>query len=290
MKIVPQKMRWGVERRLEFIEFRAFWEGGVNRSDLTEQFGISVPQASADLSTYQELALGNIEYNSSEKKYVPTANFVPRLITPTAEEYLRQLTSAEDQNGSASWVESIPSIEMIPVLRRRMAPAVLRDMLKAIRTSSSISVLYQSMSPRTPDIAWRIFSPHALASDGMRWHVRAFCHKDRQFKDFLLSRCQETGKLGNTEASQDMDTHWCNHLDVELQPNPALSADQREGIARDYEMTNGRLILTVRRALLFYLNKHLRLDYVAFDPRPANNPLIVVNRNEFDSAIEAARF
>ena len=25
-------LRWGVEQRLEFIEFRLLWEGGVNRS------------------------------------------------------------------------------------------------------------------------------------------------------------------------------------------------------------------------------------------------------------------
>lgn len=24
-------LKWGVERRLEFIEFRLFWEGGVNQ-------------------------------------------------------------------------------------------------------------------------------------------------------------------------------------------------------------------------------------------------------------------
>ncbi len=27
-------LKWGVERRLEFIEFRLYWEGGVNRSDI----------------------------------------------------------------------------------------------------------------------------------------------------------------------------------------------------------------------------------------------------------------
>ena len=27
-----RNLRWGVEQRLEFIEFRLFWEGGINRS------------------------------------------------------------------------------------------------------------------------------------------------------------------------------------------------------------------------------------------------------------------
>ena len=44
------ELRWGVAQRLEFIEFRLFWEGHVNRSDLMEQFGLSVNQSSAHLN------------------------------------------------------------------------------------------------------------------------------------------------------------------------------------------------------------------------------------------------
>ena len=46
MDIDKSELRWGVAQRLEFIEFRLFWEGRVNRSDLMEQFGLSVNQAS----------------------------------------------------------------------------------------------------------------------------------------------------------------------------------------------------------------------------------------------------
>ena len=46
------ELRWGVAQRLEFIEFRLSWEGHVNRSDLMEQFGLSVNQAFADLNRY----------------------------------------------------------------------------------------------------------------------------------------------------------------------------------------------------------------------------------------------
>ena len=45
MEIDRSELRWGVEQRLEFIEFRLFWEGHVNRSDVMEQFGLSVNQA-----------------------------------------------------------------------------------------------------------------------------------------------------------------------------------------------------------------------------------------------------
>jgi len=35
-------LRWGVERRLEFIAFRLLWEGHMNRGDLMDAFGVSV--------------------------------------------------------------------------------------------------------------------------------------------------------------------------------------------------------------------------------------------------------
>lgn len=40
-------VRWGIECRFEFIEFRLFWKGHVNRGDLMPVSGISINQASA---------------------------------------------------------------------------------------------------------------------------------------------------------------------------------------------------------------------------------------------------
>ena len=33
---------WGQQQRLEFIDFRLFWEGRLNRSDLMDFFGMSL--------------------------------------------------------------------------------------------------------------------------------------------------------------------------------------------------------------------------------------------------------
>ena len=65
------ELKWGIEQRLEFIEFRLYWEGAINRSDIMGRFGVSMPQASKDLSRYQELAPENMAYNKSEKRYLP---------------------------------------------------------------------------------------------------------------------------------------------------------------------------------------------------------------------------
>src|SRR3984957_8069001 len=93
-------IRWGSERRLEFIEFRLYWEGGVNRSDIVEEFGVSVPQASKDLTLYQEQAPGNIRYDRSEKRYFASESFQPKFIELDAAAYLERLTPAAYPNSA----------------------------------------------------------------------------------------------------------------------------------------------------------------------------------------------
>lgn len=72
-----EKIRWGAERRLEFIEFRLYWRGGIRRADITEKFGVSVPQVFADIGAYQLTAPSNLVYDASEKRYVSTPDFRP---------------------------------------------------------------------------------------------------------------------------------------------------------------------------------------------------------------------
>ena len=63
-------LRWSVEQKLQFIEFRLFWEGHVNRADLMDTFGVSLNQASGDLNRYIALAPDNMVYDKSGKTYV----------------------------------------------------------------------------------------------------------------------------------------------------------------------------------------------------------------------------
>jgi len=51
----------GVERRLEFIEFRLFWEGSINRADPVEALGVSVQKTPENLTLYQKRTPGNME-------------------------------------------------------------------------------------------------------------------------------------------------------------------------------------------------------------------------------------
>jgi hypothetical protein len=105
------ELKWGVERRLEFIEFRLFWEGGVNRADIIEMFDVSVPQASKDLTLYQERAPNNAIYDKSAKRYVAGNHFQPCFLKPDPAAYLNQLRTVSEGilDRSHAWIgESLP--------------------------------------------------------------------------------------------------------------------------------------------------------------------------------------
>src|SRR5258708_12960249 len=84
-------VRWGLGQRFEFIEWRAYWVGRINRKDLEDEFHISTPQASIDFRRYQEAAPGNIEYDATEKSYVATTSFRPKFLELSPQRYFLQL-------------------------------------------------------------------------------------------------------------------------------------------------------------------------------------------------------
>lgn len=289
MKSKARELRWGVEQRLEFIEFRLFWEGALNRSDIVDYFGVSVPQASNDLARYQELAPANIHYDRSEKRYFATNRFKPVFEKPDADRYLNQLRSIGDKvlQPQETWLATIPAFEAMPVPHRRVDPEILRNLLTAIRMRRAIEIHYQSLT-RT-DAMWRWITPHALGSDGLRWHVRAFCHMDRVFKDFLLPRFFETKGDADPAAPASADTVWNAFADVVLVPHPQLSRGQRRVVALDFGMDGESLKIPVRLALLYYFVKRLNLEGDAERRAPKEQHVVLGNKAEVRAALKRAQ-
>lgn len=287
MVLKETNVRRGVKERLEFIDFRLFWEGRINRSDIMDRFDISTPQASKDLSLYESMAPGNLSYDVSAKRYLASASFAPRFIEPSADGFLMQLRNISDRTLSIeeTWLGVPPCAEVMPLPNRRVSVQVLRSVIKAIESGMALSVLYQSMNEHRPGPVWRWIVPHALAHDGLRWHVRAFCEESKRFKDFLLSRCLESGEVRNTEIKASQDRYWNELFSVVLVPNPALSSDQQEIVAQDYCMEYGQIAVPVRKALLYYFNKRLRLDVAKAIDRAKETPVVVLNDRAFQDVL-----
>jgi hypothetical protein len=234
--------------RLLYIEQLGYWRGWVRRQDLIARFGISTPQASADLAAYNDINPGALSYNKSEKRYEGTSDMATVLSEGRFSEAMAVLGETKDQR-----VETVVSID----LPLRSEPAVVvRHLVAATMAHRAIEIHYYSVN--SGSIAWRWISPHAFAHDGYRWHVRAWCHKDKAYKDFVFGRI--AGSRGSRPAGTvPKDTDWLTHVTVRFRARATLSAVQKQAVERDFAMKNGVGRVRVRRAMLFYTLAYLGL-------------------------------
>ncbi|MHA4734399.1 WYL domain-containing protein [Ensifer adhaerens] len=276
---------WTQNRRLEFIEWKLYWEGMLNRSDLEDAFSISTPQASVDLRHYREVAGGNIDYSLSEKAYRPTADMNPRFFSPSADRLLLQLRAwlTGVLPRKDLWFKRPPQLDMTPDIARPVDSECLRRVLGAMSAKEALDVRYQSLT----NSRWRKIAPHALAFDGFRWHIRAWSCDTEDFRDFVLSRISEIGEGCPADFSPEDDIQWNTRTILQLCPHPELTDDQRRAIEQDYNMKDGRLEIEVRLSMAYYFIMRMNLDLD--DLPPARAQIRLQNLAEIQSTIESAR-
>jgi len=277
------EVRWSVEQRLAFVDRRLFWEGKINRSDLSGLFSISTPQASTDLALYDSVAPGNMIYDKHAKAYVVTPGFHSRS-EHSAREYLAQLQLIADGviEQDESWIGWVPPYGVTPKVRRRLEAAVLRKILEAIRSKLGLQIDYQSMSADQPTTRWIV--PHALNFDGHRWHVRAWCHRREKFLDFVLARMLAILQERNDEVDVAQDRAWQETTSLRLGPNPKLPVAQQRAIELDYGMSRGYIDIEVRRSLVYYLSRQLLLDVAKHLP-PERAQVVLLNVAQVNSEL-----
>ena len=260
----PERRVWARNVRYEFMEWKLFWEGQLNRSDLEAAFDISTPQASVDLKNYRGLAEGNVEYDSTAKSFVPGAAIRPRFLVPSADRLLLQLLAL--MSGALPrdvvWFKTLPAIDMAPDVARHVDPECLRLILGAMRSRSALRIRYQSLT----NSRWRVIAPHALAFDGARWHVRAWACDHKDFRDFVLSRIDEFGGAEAASYEPADDVEWHTTITLRVLPHPGLTDDQRRAIERDYGMVDGAREVEVRLSMAFYFIKRHNLDLIDLPP------------------------
>ena len=283
--------RWSVEKRLEFIDFQLYWSGQINRSDIMEKFGVSVPQASNDIRLYKESAPKNLEYDASEKHYFAKEGFEPAFFEPDSYDYLSLLRDdVNELSGKVgAGISGIPAHALIPLPRRIIDTEILRKVVSAINEKQRIDIHYQSMSSDNPK--WRPVSPHALAYDGLRWHARSYCHDSHLYKDFILSRILDISEDSSQSVDLPPDNNWSEFFTIRLKPHPKLNSNQAEAVARDYGMENLEVSVEVRLALLYYFLRRLNLE--DFEPEkrsPREQHVVIANKAETKKALDKAQY
>jgi hypothetical protein len=287
-EITPNK--WSIRRRMEFIDFRLSVEGKINRSDLVNFFGISVPQSSLDFSLYRELVKNckpsreNLRYDVHKKLYVRTDDFKPVFPEECSPDHFLEdlaLVSRDSLSDSRNFFNGrfpVAAATLVPP-KRKVEAKLLFNLIDAINEHMAMHIVYMSLSQgKYMDY---LIAPHSFAYDGFRWHIRAYCYDRHEFRDYVLSRIKssDTPKimapndrfpdpLGNgfrevgTDAASDAD--WNEKVVLKLKINPELSENERNVLALDYGIgNNGYIEHEVRKALLFYAVRNLKLteDY-----------------------------
>jgi len=261
---------WVATERLRFVEACAWWKGIVNRQDSGGLFGISMAQASMDLQLYVEMNPGALVYNMRLKRYEATGEMTCVMAEPRLDEAVARFLVGDARS---SWTgrteesegEGAGCVSVLRMPAREAGAVVERRVFLAVLNGLRIRVRYASVNSGKEE--WRWLRPHALGHNGARWHVRAWCEKNADFRDFTLSRIAEA-EWSREQAEQPMvDQAWQEWVTLKVRPHHELSEDQRKAVERDYAMRNGVLKLKVRKAMEGYLRD--RLGLAMADGKPA---------------------
>ena len=197
------------KEKLEFVEHLAYFNGIVNREDITNRFGISPASATNILSLYSQRAPGNLDYNIRLKRYEIGRSFKPiydvrKLIERIPVYTLPKLHKPVDND----------AIERLAVISR------------AIQRTQSLIITYSSVTSGTSN---RQIIPVAFADNWLRWHLRAYDRNREKYVDFVFSRIQQVDPLeGDTIQDHEHpnnDRQWHSYIDLEIKAHPHNLAD-----------------------------------------------------------------
>ena len=250
-----EKVSQAQRERLFHIDFKLFFLGSVNRTDLVSRFGIKEAAASRDLSLYKELASKNIEYDTKAKTYIQRDGFSPLF------EYSGSQTLAALLHGFGDdFVGTQKSIVTCEAPTQLNYPNIqtLALITRAIHNNQALKIKYRSLSS---GLSEREIVPFALIDNGLRWHVRGYDRARDRFADFVVNRI-EAPQLINEEIPEAQtkaaDNQWNRIVDLHIVPHPRLI--HPETIAFEYDMKEGVLKVQVRAAVAGYVLRHWNVD------------------------------
>jgi len=263
-----EKVSQAQRERLFHIDFKLYFLGSVNRTDLVSRFGIKEAAASRDLSLYKELASKNIEYDTKAKTYIQREGFTPLF------EYSGSQTLAALLHGFGDdFVGTQKPIVTCEAPTQLNYPNIqtLAFITRAIHNSQVLKIKYRSLSS---GLSEREIVPFALIDNGLRWHVRGFDRARDRFADFVVNRI-EAPQLFNEEIpeaqTKTADNQWNRIVDLHIVPHPRLT--HPETIAFEYDMQPVKddldkdrgedgvmLVLQVRAAVAGYVLRRWNVD------------------------------
>lgn len=249
---LPQVQR----ERLSHIDFKLYFLGELRRTDVADRFGTGPAAATRDIAQYKELAPGNLLLDNTDKVYRTTENFTP-LFDHAPQRVLTALSRGFGE-GIGEELKSMVRCEF-PLALSVPKMSVLAPITRAIHRGKAVRMAYTSVRSGCNE---REIVPTALVNNGMRWHVRAYDRRSKEFRDFVFTRMEEPVLLEDSaiadEEKVDQDAQWNRIIELELVPHPAHP--RPEVVMMDYEMPDGVLRVKVRAANAGYMLRRSTID------------------------------
>ncbi|NBX75135.1 MAG: WYL domain-containing protein [Proteobacteria bacterium] len=245
--------------RLAYIDLRLRYTGEVMRQDIVESYDIKSAAATRDFALYKELAPKNLSYDKSEKRYIigkwfsPLFEFFPQQILPWI---------------AGGYGDTVPlkNKAVIPNettgINRTISGDVLAIISRGIYSKRIVEISYRSLSS---GLTVRSIAPFVLVANGDRWHVRAHDRKNKDYRDFSLSRiidAKQTEEAITPSESYANDIQWNRIVELDLVPHPA-NIQHPDTIEAEYGMQNGVLRTKIRAALVGYFLRRWNIDCTA---------------------------
>lgn len=251
---------WAARQRLRYIETCAWWKGIVNRNDLVELFSISMAQASSDMQAYLEQNPNSMTYNLRQKRYEATSTMKWVVSQPNLADAAALFMGGDVRGlwtGEPDFPQPGNGVSIIRMPAREAKEVVERRAFLAIMNGYRIRMRYVSVHSGKDE--WRRIRPHALGHNGSRWHLRAWCERNDDYRDFALGRIAEIEWTRDHMDLPRPDEEWDTFVTLKIRPHRSLEAVQKLAVEMDYGMTAGSLKIKVRKAMEGYLRDRLGL-------------------------------
>lgn len=238
--------------RMVHIEKVAYWRGRVGRADLMDTYDLSAAQASSDFGRYLELNPDSMRYDLRRRRYFWVPGAKPILHVPDFDRAAEELLDMERGEEVAE-----KRVLKMGYPLRPVDPEIERAIMRAILLGMKLTVVYGTLGDGGTEP--RELSPTGLGHDGFRWHFRAYCHKNNDYRDFVLGRVKSIEKEEENEGFEaPPDKAWSKRVIVRAKINPQLPDEKRAVLQEDFALNrNGVLEWPVREALAHYARQHV---------------------------------
>lgn len=255
------------ERHAE-LELLLLWEGRIGNTRVRDLYGLRIAAASNLLRSFREAYPDTCIWNSVTRAYEAAATLKPLASSGQLEDYCRVIARDTGERGAVSFrVRTDLTV---------VKPSVFSKLHMACEDGSAVEISYASMT--NPKRQTRTVLPKALLQVGRRWHLRAYCLRTNEYRDFSLGRIS-TATLVELDPwpVHGPDDEWDTEVVLRLIPHPALSQEQQDLVRSEYMSAAAGRRLVVRGCLIPYVIQEIQAAVDVQTQMPPAYQLAIAN-------------